>query len=237
MGADARDGDQARTSPGKAKLALLSLGLFGGLVVVGGAFGLLVGPNETGQRIATAPVEQLIAPSSTAAELVKGLDTNASLAEVVQAPTTTLAGEGQPASAPVEVLGVTELGLSLGPSTSISPTATISPTTTSLPALAPADVEFLELPKAVYDRFTLEQSEVLAINVAANDKIGGRLDSVETTGLGELPPGFTLESNGVLSGSTDQCGNWKLQYVLNSSNPAIGTSWIDITVGGCTQSE
>ncbi len=233
MGADARDGDQARTSPGKAKLALLSLGLFGGLVVVGGAFGLLVGPNETGQRIATAPVEQLIAPSSTAAELVKGLDTNASLAEVVQAPTTTLAGEGQPASAPVEVLGVTELGLSLGPSTSISPT------TTSLPALAlaPAAVEFLELPKAVYDRFTLEQSEVLAINVAANDKIGGRLDSVETTGLGELPPGFTLESNGVLSGSTDQCGNWKLQYVLNSSNPAIGTSWIDITVGGCTQSE
>ena len=95
-------------------------------------------------------------------------------------------------------------------------------------------VEFVELPKAVYDRFSLRPDDSFSINIAANDKIGGVFESVELTGLGELAPGFALNSDGTLSGTATVCGNWRAQYALNSTNPAIGTSWIEITVDGCT---
>gem|GEM_PF-6131553 len=98
----------------------------------------------------------------------------------------------------------------------------------------PTNVEFLELPKAVYDRFTLKTGDSFAINIAANDKVGGVLQSVTLTGLGELAPGFTLSLDGTVSGVASECGVWKAQYALNSTNPAVGTSWIEITVSGCS---
>jgi len=128
------------------------------------------------------------------------------------------------------------------PTTTAAPTTNTVPTTNAAPASDASEVlgivvtepvEMLELPKAVYDRFTLEVGDSLAINIAANDKIGGDLESVELTGLGELAPGFSLEQDGSLLGTASECGRWRVQYALNSTNPATGTSWVDLTVVGC----
>lgn len=98
---------------------------------------------------------------------------------------------------------------------------------------AALETDVLELPKAVYDRFSLRVGNSFATNIAANDKIGGEFRSVELTGLGELAPGFDLDADGTLSGTAVVCGKWSAQYALNSTNPAVGTSWIEVTVVGC----
>ncbi len=190
-------------NPGRGLLVLLSLSVFVGLIVVGGVIGLLIGGGESS---AVASPSAAIAPRPDVA------------------PTT---------AAPVEVLGVTELGAPLA--TATEPAS--SPSTTARDAADSRDVEFIELPKAVYDRFVLEPDELLVVNIAANDKIGGDLESVEATGLGSLPPGFALDETGLLTGKAAECGNWRLQYALLSSNPAVGTSWIEITVDGCAPLE
>lgn len=153
-------------------------------------------------------------------------------ATTTEAPTTTTTTTAEEPAA-IEVLGVTELGLELSAPESTS-TETIAPDGAT-DSSGPADVVFVELPKAVYDTFVLGLGESLAINIAANDKIGGQFEGVRPTGLGDLAPGFTLESNGVLSGIANECGRWRLQYALVSDNPAVGTSWIDITVEGCDE--
>lgn len=202
MGDDAPAEAESK-NPGRGLLALLSLSVFVGLIVVGGVIGLLIGGGES-SAVASPPAATAQGPA---------------------AATTTVA--------PVEVLGVTELDVPLGSATE----SASSPSTTGGDAVDSRGVDFIELPKAVYDRFVLEPDELLVVNVAANDKIGGELDSVVATGLGSLPPGFALDQTGLLSGKTAECGNWRLQYALLSTNPAVGTSWIEITVDGCAELE
>ncbi|MDW3177256.1 MAG: hypothetical protein R8J94_07725 [Acidimicrobiia bacterium] len=203
MGDDA-PAETTSQNPGRGLLALLSLSVFVGLIVVGGVIGLLIGGGESSAVASpttpTAPTRPDVAPTT---------------------------------AAPVEVLGVAELDAPLATTTQ----SAVNPSTTASESADTRGVEFIELPKAVYDRFVLEPDELLVVNVAANDKIGGELDSVVATGLGTLPPGFALDETGLLSGKTAECGNWRLQYALLSTNPAVGTSWIEITVDGCAQLE
>lgn len=223
--------------PSKGQLALLSIVGFFGMLLLGAAVGLLVGSDDRPDtaitaasvptsRVEATPVADDVSPTTVSPSTVPPATTvvrSTTVEEAADASVTTTVVE--PAEPPgVEVLAVTELGLDLGAATSGTTTA------------PNAEVEFVELPKAVYDQFNLELGETLVINIAANDKIGGLFDSVRETGLGGLPPGFALEASGVLSGVARECGNWRAQYELISDNPAIGTSWIEITVGGCPSS-
>ncbi len=175
------------------------------------------------------------APETTAPEITAP-ETTAVPTTLAPAPTTSVAAESEPTATitaadvtvtePVTVVrGVTELAL---------PLVDEAPTAAPVTGPDPTEIEFLELPKAVYDRFTLRTGDSFAINIAANDKIGGVLQSVTLTGLGELAPGFSLSADGTVSGVASECGAWRAQYAINSTNPAVGTSWIDITVSGCS---
>lgn len=217
---------EAPESPGPSarRLLVMSVAVFMALVVVGGVLGWLAGLGNTVDGI------DLARGNATEVEAIE-IDVNdVTSTTSVPVPFTTVLDivDAEPESvpdttvAPVQVFAVTELDLELGTST-----------TTEVRDAQVAEI--VELPKAVYDTFILDANEVLAINVAANDKVGGQLEAVRPTELGELPPGFTLETSGVLSGSSNQCGRWRQQYALVSDNPFVGTSWIDITIDGCGQ--
>lgn len=225
MGDDAPAEPQSQ-NPGKGLLAIVSLSVFAGLIVLGGGIGLLIGREGSSPAIASVSTLPDVLPVATTTIVPTS---TSEPVQIMEAP-----DEVDASTTPVEVLGVTELGLPLGTTPA---QASTSQSTTPGEDVDPADTEFIELPKAVYDRFTLAPNEVLVVNIAANDKIGGLLESVVSTGLGSLPPGFTLDDDGLLSGSTGECGNWRLQYALLSTNPAVGTSWVDITVGGCAEVE
>lgn len=181
----------------------------------------------------TTVIESPVIESAVIESEVAGTTESASPATtapaVAEAEAVELTADDVTVNEPVTVVqGVTELALPLVDDNDAA--------TESAPSTGPdpTSIEFLELPKAVYDRFTLQTGDSFAINIAANDKIGGVLQSVTLTGLGELAPGFVLNLDGTVSGVASECGVWKAQYALNSTNPAVGTSWIDITVSGCS---
>ena len=214
--------DAARSRP----LIAISLLAFFAVLGLGVGLGVLAtGSSITGGRVAMAQLPAL-EPEETIAS---------------PEPAVEVAG------ATVEAVVTTTVPATTVPATTVPPTTvpatTVPPTTvpaTTVPATSGDDqgseVEFIVLPKAVYDRLELDVGDVVVQNIASNDKIGGVLESVQLTGLGVLAPGFTLDELGTLSGTAIECGNWRAQYELVSTNPATGTSWIDITVGGCANS-
>lgn len=238
------------------RLLLTSLGAFTGIVMLGGVIGLILGqpsvdlPASTLTAASVGVTESTVAPVPTTeavstTEVVPASDAPATSTSA--APPTTLVQADEPVE--TQVLDVVERAPIVEPEASQGVAAAVPEDLAlaepdesdalddrSLALAQPVevvDVEFLELPKAVFDRFTLRPGDSFAINVAANDKIGGILQSVELTGLGELAPGFALNADGTLSGTAIVCGDWSAQYALNSTNPAVGTSWIEITVVGC----
>jgi hypothetical protein len=210
-GDDPQSGENSDDAARSRPLIAISLLAFFAVLGLGVGLGVLAtGSSITGGRVATAQLPTL-EPEET-----------------ITSP--------EPA---VEVAGAT---IEAVVTTTVPPT-TVPPTTvppTTVPATTGDDrggeVEFIVLPKAVYDRLELDVGDVVVQNIASNDKIGGVLESVQLTGLGVLAPGFTLDELGTLSGTAVECGNWRVQYELASTNPATGTSWIDITVGGCANS-
>lgn len=234
------------------RLAVTSIGVFLAIVAIGGAIGLASGAGVDDADAMAASVMDSAALDSALVDtpaLNTSVDTaivNAAVvpetsiapaAIVASPPTAPVVDNPEPEAVaittddvtvnePVTVVrGVTELAL---------PLVDDAPPAATITGPDPTEIEFLELPKAVYDRFTLRTGDSFAINIAANDKIGGVLQSVTLTGLGELAPGFSLNADGTVSGVASQCGAWKAQYAINSTNPAVGTSWIDITVSGCS---
>lgn len=230
------------TAPSGIRLVLTSLAAFTGVVMLGGVIGLILGRPSVNVAPSTLTVASVRVAEATAAVPA----TAAPVTTTPAAPPTTLVQADEPVE--TQVLDVVERAPIVEPQPSqgvgdeIPEDLTLAePENASLGnrslALAQpvevADTEFLELPKAVFDRFSLRRGDSFAINVASNDKIGGILQSVELTGLGELAPGFALDADGTLSGTAIVCGDWSAQYALNSTNPAVGTSWIEITVVGC----
>lgn len=240
------------TGPSGLRLAVTSIGVFLAIVAIGGAIGLASGAGVDDADAMAASVMDSAALDSALVDtpaLNTSVDTaivNAAVvpetsiapaAIVASPPTAPVVDNPEPEAVaittddvtvnePVTVVrGVTELAL---------PLVDDAPPAATITGPDPTEIEFLELPKAVYDRFTLRTGDSFAINIAANDKIGGVLQSVTLTGLGELAPGFSLNADGTVSGVASQCGAWKAQYAINSTNPAVGTSWIDITVSGCS---
>lgn len=225
------------TGPSGMRLVLTSLAAFTGVVMLGGVIGLIVGRPSVDVTPST-----LTAASVSVAEATAGVSTTT-------APSTILVQADEPVE--TQVLDAVERAPIDQPQPSqpsqdvaaevpedrafTEPDDNSSVSDRSLALAQPIEVdsEFLELPKAVFDRFSLRPGDSFAINIAANDKIGGILQSVELTGLGELAPGFALDADGTLSGTAIVCGDWSAQYALNSTNPAVGTSWIEITVVGC----
>ncbi len=204
--------DAARSRP----LIAISLLAFFAVLGLGVGLGVLAtGSSITGGRVAMAQLPAL-EPEETIAS---------------PEPAVEVAG------ATVEAVVTTTVPATTVPATTVPPTTVPA---TTVPATSGDDqgseVEFIVLPKAVYDRLELDVGDVVVQNIASNDKIGGVLESVQLTGLGVLAPGFTLDELGTLSGTAIECGNWRAQYELVSTNPATGTSWIDITVGGCANS-
>ena len=204
--------DAARSRP----LIAISLLAFFAVLGLGVGLGVLAtGSSITGGRVAMAQLPAL-EPEETIAS---------------PEPAVEVAG------ATVEAVVTTTVPATTVPATTVPPTTVPA---TTVPATSGDDqgseVEFIVLPKAVYDRLELDVGDVVVQNIASNDKIGGVLESVQLTGLGVLAPGFTLDDLGTLSGTAIECGNWRAQYELVSTNPATGTSWIDITVGGCANS-
>ena len=204
--------DAARSRP----LIAISLLAFFAVLGLGVGLGVLAtGSSITGGRVAMAQLPAL-EPEETIAS---------------PEPAVEVAG------ATVEAVVTTTVPATTVPATTVPPTTVPA---TTVPATSGDDqgseVEFIVLPKAVYDRLELDVGDIVVQNIASNDKIGGVLESVQLTGLGVLAPGFTLDELGTLSGTAIECGNWRAQYELVSTNPATGTSWIDITVGGCANS-
>jgi hypothetical protein len=215
-GDDPQSGENSDDAARSRPLIAISLLAFFAVLGLGVGLGVLAtGSSITGGRVATAQL-----PTLEPEETITSPE-----------PAVEVAG------ATIEAVVTTTVPPTTVPPTTVPPT-TVPPTT--VPATTGDDrggeVEFIVLPKAVYDRLELDVGDVVVQNIASNDKIGGVLESVQLTGLGVLAPGFTLDELGTLSGTAVECGNWRVQYELASTNPATGTSWIDITVGGCANS-
>jgi hypothetical protein len=225
-GDDPQSGENSDDAARSRPLIAISLLAFFAVLGLGVGLGVLAtGSSITGGRVATAQLPTL-EPEETITSPEPAVEVAGATIEAVV--TTTV----PPTTVPPTTVPPTTV-----PPTTVPPT-TVPPTT--VPATTGDDrggeVEFIVLPKAVYDRLELDVGDVVVHTIASNDKIGGVLESVQLTGLGVLAPGFTLDELGTLSGTAVECGNWRVQYELASTNPATGTSWIDITVGGCANS-
>jgi len=211
----------AKTSPSGLRLLLTSIAAFSCVVMVGGVIGLILGQTEANELPST-----LTAASGVAAVLTPpdAAPSSPSTTTTTALPPTTTAAPETSTRTLLDVLNAGSVSVDVG---SVVEFDTVDQQE------IPTPVAFVELPKAVYDRFTLTMGDSFSINIAANDKVAGQLESVELTGLGELAPGFVLHPDGSLEGTASKCGRWKAQYSLNSTNPAVGTSWIDLTVVGC----
>ena len=67
--------------------------------------------------------------------------------------------------------------------------------------VAAQPVAILELTKAVQDQLDLTVGDEVFVNVITNDKGTDDQATIALTGLGELAPGFVLQSNGTLAGT------------------------------------
>lgn len=220
--------------PSNRRVLFVSVAAFSLLVLLGAGIGLLVGPGGDSELAASATLSVAVEDEVLEAEDVidePDVDAAAIEPEPVSttpsvAPTTTTAAPEATTAAPTTAAPSTTSPPS---STTAAPeTSTTTPTTEN-----PQPVAFLELTKAVQDRLELTVGDEVLVNVITNDKGTDGDASIELTGLGELAPGFLLQSNGTLRGTAEVCGRWQAQYALSSENFGTSTSWIDVVVSGC----
>ena len=198
--------ETAETPDSGRGVIAVSVAAFVALVLAGAGIGVLVGPGS-GDEVGASTPSSLATPTTSSPQ-----EAPSAASSTTAAPTTT---------AP--------------PSTTVTPTTTAAPTTTAGPTtvVAAQPVAILELTKAVQDQLDLTVGDEVFVNVITNDRGTNDQATIALTGLGELAPGFVLQSNGTLAGTASDCGRWQVQYELSSGNSGRSTSWIDITVSGC----